>query len=238
VALGIFHTSGRRRPRGAWRRWALPLGLFLVCLGTQRGDNGLRGDLDLYAVGIVHGGPGDSVRTGNTGIYLGRGLVLTAAHVAGSPPLFVVAAGQPLVAKILKAGTFEAVDVTLLSIDPVALSASMRVLAPLALCDQSAVPGQAVMVVEQRGKKTPSVIVSPFDLPASLSPNFTTLVEDGPAVGNSGSGVFDEASGCLMGIMSRRIAWRNQYERTQKSVKYFVPAAEILSFLGAIPRRD
>ena len=44
--------------------------------------------LENYAVRIVHGRPDDPSkipRTGNAGIYLGGGLVLTAAHVAGSP---------------------------------------------------------------------------------------------------------------------------------------------------------
>ncbi|HXP97696.1 MAG TPA: trypsin-like peptidase domain-containing protein [Telmatospirillum sp.] len=215
-----------------WLRWALPLGLFLLCLGTQRGDSGMRGDLGHYAVRIGHGGPGDSGQSGNAGLYLGRGLVLTAAHVAGSSPLLVVAAGQPLVAKILKAGTFETVDVTLLSIDPAVLSSSMRALPPLALCEQAAVPGQAVVVVDQRGRPASSVIVSQFALPASVPSNFATVVEDGPTIGNSGSGVFDEVSGCLMGIISRKIEWTNHYEQIRRSLKYFIPAADIRSFLG------
>jgi hypothetical protein len=224
-----------------WLRRALILSVLLVCLGAQRGDHDLGGDLRQYAVRVIHGLPGEIdqiAQTGNAGLYLGRGLVLTAAHVAGhqlSPfPLHIVAGRQLVPAKFVKAGAYEKTDVTLLSVDTETLPVSMRSLPPLKLCRDSPVPGQPVVVAEQRGL-TFSIVVSPLVLPANLPTVFGTLIRDVDTTGNSGSGVFDEASGCLMGIMSRKIEWTNGYEKLHEQVKYFVPAAEIRAFLGPIP---
>src|ERR1700723_4811901 len=54
------------------------------------------------------------------GVYLGNGLILTAAHVAGDVAQtkpHVVIAGQDLPATLVKQGSLEGVDLTLLSID-------------------------------------------------------------------------------------------------------------------------
>src|SRR6516225_12496450 len=73
--------------------------------------------LRIYAVNIIQDPP--QSWTGY-GIYLGRGLVLTAAHVVGSaahtkPSMRI--AGMDLPASAIKEGNFERVDLTLLSID-------------------------------------------------------------------------------------------------------------------------
>src|SRR6516225_3687897 len=54
------------------------------------------------------------------GVYLGNGLILTAAHVAGNVAQtrpHVVIAGQALPAALVNQGSLEGVDLTLLSID-------------------------------------------------------------------------------------------------------------------------
>ena len=63
------------------------------------------------------------------GIYLGNGLVLTAAHVAGDfaqTKPHVVIAGQDLPAALVKQGNLESVDLTLLSIDKTKLPVSLQ----------------------------------------------------------------------------------------------------------------
>ena len=73
--------------------------------------------LRLYAVHIVQH-PSQSW-TGY-GVYLGQGLVITAAHVVGSAQRTrpsVQIANLELPAKALKEGTFEQVDLTLLAIE-------------------------------------------------------------------------------------------------------------------------
>ena len=55
-----------------------------------------------------------------TGIFLGKGLILTASHVVGRNPFNrpkVTIAGQDLPAIVLKQGTFERFDLALLKID-------------------------------------------------------------------------------------------------------------------------
>ena len=56
---------------------------------------------------------------GLTGVYLGKGLVLTAAHVVGGQGthLQVSIAGTEVAAKVIKAGSFNDVDLSLLSVE-------------------------------------------------------------------------------------------------------------------------
>src|SRR6516225_6376700 len=78
---------------------------------AQPTDDSLR----IYAVDIWHD-PQQSWGPGR-GVYLGKGLVLTAAHVVGSvartkPSVRI--AGMDLPAKVIKEGNLENVDLTLL----------------------------------------------------------------------------------------------------------------------------
>ena len=62
------------------------------------------------------------------GVYLGNGLILTAAHVAGDVAQtkpHVVIAGQDLPATPIKQGSLQGVDLTLLSIDGTELPGSV-----------------------------------------------------------------------------------------------------------------
>src|SRR6516225_8429470 len=80
---------------------------------TDPADDSLR----FYAVDIWHDPP-QSWGAG-LGVYLGNGLVLTAAHVVGSAARTrpsVRVAGMDLPAKAIKEGNIERVDLTLLSL--------------------------------------------------------------------------------------------------------------------------
>ena len=78
------------------------------------------------------------------GIYLGNGLFITAAHVAGHTWLTrpkVAIDGKEYPTSVVKAGDFETVDVTLLSVDENLLPfrpKSHRMVLPM----QERVPGQ------------------------------------------------------------------------------------------------
>src|ERR1700683_5232994 len=86
-------------------------------------------DLRIYAVNVVKTPPFEKQITGY-GIYLGQGMVITAAHVVGHWPLFtrprVLIAGQDLPAKVVKNGSFETTDLALLSVGQDALPMSLR----------------------------------------------------------------------------------------------------------------
>jgi hypothetical protein len=60
------------------------------------------------------------------------------------------------------------------------------------------------------------------------------LISDVATTGNSGAGVFDAGSRCLLGIISRKISVRLNGVDEQKDIaKYFVPASAIRAFIPA-----
>src|SRR5262249_31013873 len=154
--------------------------------------------------------------TGN-GIYIGSGAVITAAHVIGRWGFLkdphVLIAGQNLPAKIIKEGSLEQTDFTLLSVEeaPVPVSLQLRRKSP---CKHPPQPGESVIVVAPE-KTARSHIISPLLVAPSIRARFNTLIGD--FVAGSGSGVFDAGKRCLMGIISRRVQKLN-YQREGGSI--------------------
>jgi hypothetical protein len=213
-------------------------GLCLACLAR---DSVEFPSIELYSVRIIHLEDTPLRRmasTGNAGIFIGNGLVLTAAHVArgsqSADGLRVQAAGRLIAASIVKIGSFEKIDAALLAIAPDSLPPPMRSLPPLRLCDQPPVPGTEVLVAEP-GNVSSSVVVGPDILPKDVPGRFNTLIRDVDSTGNSGAALFDKRLGCLMGIMSARIDSTSTNALGQRVstpiAKYFVPAVKISSFL-------
>jgi hypothetical protein len=170
------------------------------------------------------------------GIYLGKGLFITAAHVVGRAWLNnprVAAAGREFSTTVVKEGSFEGTDLTLLSIEERLLP--MRwALRRNSLCKQPPTPGQTVVTIIP-GEAARSYIVAPEQLPLSLR-HFRTAIADLTQTGNSGSGVFDVQRRCLMGIVSRKLSQLRTPNDTGKTetyhiAKYFVPASDIAAFL-------
>ena len=188
--------------------------------------------LRIYAVNIIQDPP--QSWTGY-GIYLGKGLVITAAHVVGkasNTKPSVRIAGMDLPASAVKEGSFRWVDLTLLSIDEQKLPVSLR-MRRMPLCDRPAWPGEPVIVAVPEGTAR-SHIMSPQLLPPASRMRFPTVISDVATTGNSGSGVFDAGRKCLLGIMSRKIQVRtsNDPEGELKDLaKYFVPASTIAAFI-------
>jgi hypothetical protein len=172
------------------------------------------------------------------GIYLGNGLILTAAHVPGNfaqTQPHVVIAGQDLPAALVKQGSLESIDLTLLSIDGAKLPVGLQ-MRRTPLCERPSYAGEKVVVAIPEGT-APSTILPRQAIPADLRGRFDTNIADVTTTGNSGSGVFDAANQCLLGIMSRKIS---VYQRSMKAdtplrtidiAKYFVPAAQIKAFI-------
>jgi hypothetical protein len=74
--------------------------------------------------------------------------------------------------------------------------------------------------------------------PADLRGRFGTAIADVATTGNSGSGVFDAANLCLLGVISRKISVGGPPARlgaplaaTRDIAKYFVPAPVIKAFI-------
>jgi hypothetical protein len=170
---------------------------------------------------IKNGSPSGS------GVYLSSGLVITAAHLTSADAkMGVHIAGTALPATVLKQGRLDQVDLTLLKVDEEQLPTRIT-LPRMPLCPAPPWPGDPVIVVDAE-RATRSRIVSPRVLPFTMRSKFSTLIADVATTGNSGSGVFDPQHKCLLGIMSQKIM-----SAGKDVAKYFVPAAEIRTFIAA-----
>lgn len=179
------------------------------------------------------------------GVYLGKGLVLTAGHVAGSflRTVHVEVAGLDLPTEVIKRGWYsprdnDAVDLALLSIDDTKLPLSLR-LRRMHLCQWDPIPGEKVVVATPESVAE-SHVVSPKIIPRDLPPKFRTSIADVATTGNSGSGVFDAQKQCLLGIVSAKITVKRRisskgpvFAQPIDIAKYFVPAPIIAQFTPA-----
>jgi Trypsin-like peptidase domain len=172
------------------------------------------------------------------GIYLGAGLILTASHVPGNvaeTKPHVVIAGLDLPASLVRQGSIEGVDLTLLAVDATRLPVRLQ-MRRMPLCERAPFRGEAVVVATPEGTAR-SRVLSPAAVPAELRARFDTVIGYVAATGNSGSGVFDAADQCLLGIISRKISVARigtplgAPALTRDIAKYFVPARDIRAFI-------
>jgi Trypsin-like peptidase domain len=210
--------------------------LVVMLTGSPCRAEGADDSLLPYAIN-VHRTPMQTWGPGY-GIYLGKGLFITAAHVVGRAWMTrpkVAIAGQEYPTQVVKEGSFEATDLTLLSIEEELLPMRLR-LRRLSLCKEPPRPGtQVVSVIPEATVR--SHVIAPEQLSASVR-RFGTAIADVAHTGNSGSGVFDAQHRCLLGIMSRKISESRRRKDTGATemvdiAKYFVPAPEIAAFLPA-----
>lgn len=177
---------------------------------------------------IIHNG---SQWSGGPGVYLGSGMIITAAHIVNpTAELSVNLGGVNIPAKILKQGVFEDVDLSLISIDQEKVPPRVTI-SRMPICEAPPWPGDPVIVVDTTNASR-SHIASPQMLHFTIRNKFSTLISDVATTGNSGSGVFDPNHKCLLGIMSRKFT-REVGGKTQDVAKYFVPADEIRAFIAA-----
>jgi hypothetical protein len=101
------------------------------------------------------------------GVYLGKGLILTAAHVVIRPDPWIRMAGEVLPSRAVKRGNFETNDLTLLQVDEEQLPISLRI-RRMPICDQAPWPGEKVIVAIPKGT-TRSEVLSPVFSRAALS---------------------------------------------------------------------
>jgi S1-C subfamily serine protease len=169
------------------------------------------------AARLVPGGPA---------VYLGSGLLLTAAHVVNpGVEITVLIAGAKLPVKVVKQGVFDKVDLSLLHVDQSRLPPTLP---SVPICSAPPWPGDPVVVISS-GQATRSTIVPPSVLPAFYQHRFPTLIGDVATTGNSGSGVFDPTKKCLLGIMSRKFTVSGK-----DIAKYFVSADLIRTFMKGV----
>ena len=159
---------------------------------------------------------------GNAGVYLGNGLVITAAHVAGGKTVRIDGLNVP--AGLIKAGSYPELDLSLISMDQGKIPDSLRE-RRMTLCQEQPPAGAPVILAAPQGI-TRTSIASPTLIPPDYRTKFSTLISDGSTDGKSGSGVFDAEKKCLLGILS------SKFTVAHKDIaSYFVPADTIRSFI-------
>ncbi len=172
------------------------------------------------------------------GVYIGNGLILTAAHVPGNfaeTKPHVVIAGEDLPASLVRQGSFDEVDLTLLSVDATKLPIRLQ-MRRMPLCQRAPYAGEPVVVAIPEGTAR-SRVLPRNAVPPNLRGRFDTLIRDVATTGNSGSGVFDALNQCLLGIMSRKVsvvlpeARVGGPKHTMDIAKYFVPVDQIKAFI-------
>ena len=159
--------------------------LIVVSCATARAEDADNSLLP-YAVSINQ--TAAKSRSG-TGIYLGKGLVLTASHVVGEALIHrprVTIAGLDLPARVIKQDSFERSDLALLAIDEDRLPTALR-LRRISLCQAPPRPGEDVITVIPE-ETVHSQVLSPVWLPLSAR-RFSTVISDVARTGNSGSGL-------------------------------------------------
>ena len=198
----------------------------------------LDASLKIFAVHVVKTTPFQKPFTGY-GIYLGHGGVITAAHVIGRFGFLknprVLIAGQDLPAEIIKEGSLAGTDLTLLSVDEATLPMSLR-LRRNPLCKRFPLAGEDVVIATPERVRR-AQIISPDQILPRYRKRFNTLISQ---VAGSGSGIFDAAKGCLLGIISRKIT-KFDYRKVcgrwlfvpDGEAGYFVPASDIADFIPA-----
>ena len=163
-----------------------------------------------------------------SGVYLGDGLVLTAAHVITVNPAdataTVVMDGWRNEARLVASGA-PGLDLALLRIAPETLSLQRRSLKPVEACASGTSPNQPVVVASLGTVSLSKTIGAPIQS-NSLNGDWSTILATGYGHGASGGGLFDAQKGCLAGIII--------IEATGAAIQLteFVPAAKIGMFLA------
>jgi hypothetical protein len=101
--------------------------------------------LKIYAVNVVRHPPQFKEPLVSSGIYLGRGVVITVAHVI-APNLRVLIAGRDLPVNVIKQGSPDTTDLAFLSVDEFNLPVSL-LLRRIPLCKEPPKAGDNALIV-------------------------------------------------------------------------------------------
>jgi hypothetical protein len=235
VPTYVEDDSDESRMRIAVRFWIVAAGALCAALPVHA--QGSEDSLRIYAVNVIKTPPFKPAFIG-FGIYLGQGAVISAAHIVGRWPLFtrprVLVAGLDLPATVIKMGSGNGIDLTLLTVDEARLPIGMR-MRRNPLCKTPPIAGEEVFGVIPE-KVVPTHILPPRYIRPDLRREFDTLVEG--VVTPSGSGIFRASTKCLLGIMSKSLPRFEPQTASGDAASvngghagYFVPAAQILEFL-------
>ena len=120
-----------------------------------------------YAVQLLWG---DEQNPGGAGVYLGNGLVITAAHVAGANTRGIRIEGVNVPARLVKTGSFPQLDLSLISMDQGKIPDNLRE-RRMPLCQEQPPAGAPVIVAALRGVTRTSIAS-----PTVIAPEYRTNI--------------------------------------------------------------
>jgi hypothetical protein len=178
---------------------------------------------------------GDGVHfSQGSGVLLGGGLVLTAAHVVnvnpGSTKVTVVVDGWRIDGTLVADGSARKLDLALIKLPPEALSPRRRQQASVAVCSENPAPSQDVTVASLGTVTHSSTIPTPITSDGKKE-TWTNLLSTGYHHGNSGGGVFSSSQGCLWGILTLELSGHLPDNGRFVDLTAFVPASQVTEFL-------
>jgi len=175
-----------------------------------------------------------------SGVFLGDGLVLTAAHVVkvdpGNRKVTVLLDGRRRDGTLVPDAQMEKADLALIKLPSEELGDKRRAQAPVAVCTGNPGPSQPVVVASMGTVSNAATISTPITSDLQTG-SWTNLLSTGYHHGNSGGGVFDPRQGCLWGIINLELSGPSKTDGRFLDLTAFVPASKIAPFLDEYYRQ-
>ncbi len=180
---------------------------------------------------------GDGVHfSQGSGVYLGGGLVLTAAHVLKVDPahskVTVLLDGRRVDGVLVSDGEAEKVDLALVKLPDEALSPARLAQPAVPVCAENPGPSQPVVVASMGTVSNAATIATAITSDLQTG-GWTNLLSTGYHQGNSGGGVFQPERRCLWGIINLELSGPSITDGRPLDLTAFVPASKIAPFLKA-----
>ena len=146
--------------------------------GVPARSQSLDDSLEVYAVYVVKTPPFEKAFTGY-GVYLGKGYVITAAHVVGHWPFLthprVRIGTETFAATVIKEGSFSTTDLALLSIDIANVPIDLQLRRNPLCKDPPRIGMQAIDVLPDKTSR--ARVINPLSIAPELQRRYKTLID-------------------------------------------------------------
>jgi hypothetical protein len=236
------HRAHEREKGRAFAARLAGLSLLFCCTIAAADDTPASG-LTAIAVGVqVEKPAGDGVHySQGSGVFLGNGMVLTAAHVVtiypGKLAVTVLIDGVRVDGKLVFEESAGGHDLALIQLPQDQLGEARRHQPKLAVCPANPTPNQPVEVAEQGHVSRSATVNTAISSAAKMTDGWTNLLSTGYHHGSSGGGVFDIGHGCLWGIITLEMSGPSPPDGHFLDLTAFAPSLEINAFLQDYGRR-
>jgi hypothetical protein len=179
---------------------------------------------------------GDGVHySQGSGVLLGDGLVLTAAHVVKynpqDPKVTLIMAGWRVDGTLAAIGGPDSIDLALVKTSRAAIPVALRDLAPVTICSHN--PGISTPVtVAALGEVSAAMTVATPAKPRGPDNAWANMLTTPYHQGASGGGVFDAREGCLAGVLIEEVSGYVKPDTPFVDMTVFIPALDIAAFVA------